>query len=113
MAETRTKTYASDKAFNDDAITMANAGWSYDPGQIRRVPKDTEVVTYNNADAFNGDASKRTRDGWTVVSQTEKTRNPGCLGVLLTGGFRLIFKPKPQVIVSYQRSDVVVTYTKA
>ena len=111
--ETQTKTYKSERQFSDDASKMLAAGWTYNVDLVRRVPKDTEVITYRNPTAYNNDAGNRTKDGWTVVGTTEKTRNPGCLGAILTLGLRLIFKPKPQVVVTYQRSDIVVLYTRS
>jgi hypothetical protein len=113
MSQSMTKTYQSEREFSDDVSRMMTDGWTYRADLVRRVPKDTQVITYNNPTDFNNDVSNRNNNGWTVVSTTEKTRNPGCLGVILTLGLRLIFKPKPQVVVTYQRSEIVVPYTRA
>lgn len=61
----------------------------------------TKVVEYTSAGDFQKDANKLARDGWTVAAQSERTPKRGCLR-MLAGGF-LFFRPKPRIVVTYNR----------
>ncbi len=111
--DTRSKTYKTAEEFNHDAERMLKDGWNYDAGQVRRRPAGSEVVTYPDAGEYNKDLKKRTEAGWTVQQSMERTQRSGCMRIIMLGGIgALVFKPKPQVVVTYAREETTVTYTR-
>lgn len=62
-----------------------------------------KVEEYKGVEEFNKAAAKMFKDGWEVQTQTERTQRPGCMRILLTGGFALVFPPKPTIVVTYRR----------
>lgn len=62
------------------------------------------IREYKDAKEFDREARRMAKDGWEVQSQTERTQRPGCGRILLTGGFALVFPPKPTIVVTYRRS---------
>lgn len=67
-------------------------------------PPETMIQIYIGSKTFQKDAKRLARDGWTVASTTINKRRSSCLRVILLGLFCLVFPPKPEIIVTYQRS---------
>lgn len=63
----------------------------------------TMVRTYKGESAYQKEAAKLAAQGWRVISVTPQPRRSGCARILLIGIFAAIFKPKPILIVTYQR----------
>ncbi len=63
----------------------------------------TEVRRYMGYKPFNRDAHHLARQGWAVVSTIEYKRRSGCVRMILLGFFCLVFPPRPEIIVTYQR----------
>ena len=64
---------------------------------------ETKVVEYTNSKAFQKGARKMSKDGWTVQSQTQVEQRRGCLRFLTIGLFAFFTKPKPRILVTWQR----------
>ncbi len=63
-----------------------------------------EVKRYKKERAYRKDAAMLAGHGWTVVSVTSEQQRSGCLRIILTGGIgALIWKPKPDFVVTYER----------
>jgi hypothetical protein len=68
---------------------------------------NTEVVIrrYKSDKAYKQDAEKLARQGYSVHSVVSEQVRSGCLRIILLGGFgALIWKPKPQLVVTYKRA---------
>lgn len=66
---------------------------------------ETIMRTYTSAKEFERDRAKLANDGWTVLSTTEHRPRQGCLRIILLAFiFAFMFPPKPQIVVTYQRS---------
>lgn len=63
-----------------------------------------EVIRYRNQKSYQRDANKRAKKGWAVVSVTSEQPRSGCGRVFALGLFAIIFKPKPVLVVTYQRA---------
>lgn len=61
------------------------------------------VKEYRSQEEYQTDAAKLSAEGWRVVSVTEATQRSGCLRMIFLGLFALIWKPKPRLIVTYQK----------
>jgi hypothetical protein len=63
-----------------------------------------QVKRYKSDKAYRRDASRMATGGWRVVNATSEQPRSGCMRIILTGGIgALIWKPKPQTIVTYER----------
>lgn len=62
-----------------------------------------EVKTYASDGDYRKDAQRLAKQGWTVSNVTEQTRRSGCMRILLLGPVSIVYKPKPRIIVTYQR----------
>lgn len=65
---------------------------------------DVETREYKDAKEFDRAAKRMAKEGWVIQSHSERTQRAGCLRILLTGGFALVFPPKPTIVVTYRRS---------
>ena len=62
------------------------------------------VKRYKQEKAYRKDASRMASKGWKVISVTSEQQRSGCLRIILTGGIgALIWKPKPDFVVTYER----------
>lgn len=64
---------------------------------------EVKVKTYKNAKEFDKDAKRMSRAGWQVVQVTNQQPRPGIGRIALLGIFAGVFKPKPVLVVTYQR----------
>jgi hypothetical protein len=63
-----------------------------------------QVKRYKSDKTYRKDASMLTQQGWKVVSATSEQPRAGCLRIILTGGLgAIVWKPKPQTIVTYEK----------
>lgn len=62
------------------------------------------VRTYKSNDAYRKDANKLAKQGWRVVNVAERRPRAGCLRLLFLWWFVLIFPPKPELVVTYERA---------
>lgn len=62
------------------------------------------VREYKNPRAYQRDARRYAERGYTVASTAERGQRPGLIRVVLTGGLALLFRPKPHIVVTYQRA---------
>ncbi len=67
---------------------------------------ETMVRQYKSTDDYRKDAQKLSRNGWTVKSVESVEQRAGCLRFFLIGPLSLIFKPKPRILVTYERELV-------
>lgn len=65
---------------------------------------ETMVRTYKSPDAYRKDAEKLARQGWTVSNTMERRPQSGCGRILLLGVFTLLFRKKPEIVVTYERT---------
>lgn len=113
MPETRSKTYKHRAEFNADAEKMLKNGWAYDPAMVREGKQETQVKTYKSADDYSSDARSMAKDGWTVTNTMERRPRAGCMRVILLWWLTLLRPPKPEVVVTYSRSEMTVTWVKS
>lgn len=64
---------------------------------------ETIVRTYKSQGEFQNDAQRLARDGWTVSNTMERQPGTGCLRGCTLGLMALVWKPKPQIVVTYSR----------
>ncbi len=63
-----------------------------------------EVKRYKKERAYRKDATRMAGEGWTVVSVTSEQQRSGCGRIIMLGGIgALIWKPKPDFVVTYER----------
>lgn len=62
-----------------------------------------QIVEYASHDDFQEEAGAAGVRGWRVVSVIESERRAGCMRFLTLGIFALIWKPKPHLLVTYDR----------
>ena len=67
-------------------------------------PQSVQVRRYRNDKQFQKDAKRLAGDGWQVISTTSETRRSGCARIIMLGGIgALVFRPKPQTVVTYSK----------
>lgn len=66
--------------------------------------KNTIVREYRSHADFERDAAKLAADGYSVLTVTESQPRSGCLRIVTLGLFALVWKPKPKLLVTYQRA---------
>ena len=59
------------------------------------------IKRYKNEKAFQKDARKLAKKGWAVQTVTSEQPRAGCARWLTIGLFAVIFKPKPELVVTY------------
>lgn len=64
---------------------------------------ETMSRTYQNQEAYSTDAARLAGQGWRVTNVTEHQPSTGCARGCLLGLFALVWKPKPELIVTYER----------
>ena len=64
---------------------------------------EVKVKTYENAKEFDRDAKRMSKGGWQVVQVTNQQPRPGILWQDCSIGDTGVFKPKPVLVVTYQR----------
>lgn len=64
---------------------------------------DIRIKEYKDRGEYEKDAPRMAAEGWRVVTVTEQTQRTGCLRMVTLGFFSLIWKPKPHLVVTYQR----------
>jgi hypothetical protein len=67
------------------------------------MPIETMVRTYPSSSAFAKEAKHLARSGWSVQSSASRQGRPGCARWLFLGLLAPVFKPKPELVVTYQR----------
>lgn len=111
--ETRTKTYKDQSDFNKDAEKMTKDGWSYDAQMIREGKRDTETKVYRSTKDFQRDSERRSRDGWEIANSVTHNPRSGCMRIIMLGGIgALVFKPKPEITVTYSKAEKIVTWSR-
>lgn len=66
---------------------------------------ETLVREYRSRNAFEKDAQILAKQNYKVVSVADQQQQVGCLRVLLIGIFAIFFKPKPKLIVTYEKAS--------
>jgi len=64
-----------------------------------------QVKTYHSAKDMEKDAKKLMKKGWSVVSQDSSQPRAGIGRIGLLGPMALLFKPKREIVVIYQKPD--------
>ena len=63
-----------------------------------------EVKRYKSDQAYRQDAGKMAAQGWRVTNVISEQPRAGCMRIILTGGLgAIVWKPKPQLVVTYER----------
>lgn len=63
-----------------------------------------EVKRYKTDKAYRQDAARMATQGWRVTNVVSEQPRAGCLRIILTGGLgAIVWKPKPQLVVTYER----------
>jgi len=60
------------------------------------------VRRYKTDPEYQKDANKLAKQGYVVVNATSEQPRSGCLRILTLG---ILFKPKPQLVVTYQHQQ--------
>lgn len=62
------------------------------------------VKRYKSDKEYQRDASSMAQQGYAIQSVASEQPRAGCLRIILTGGLgAIIWKPKPQLVVTYVR----------
>lgn len=61
-----------------------------------------QVRRYKDEKAYQKDAAKLARQGYEVASVVSEQPRSGCGRILAIGLFAAIFKPKPELVVTYR-----------
>lgn len=64
---------------------------------------ETTIKTYKTPKEFQKDQPKMAKQGWQVQNTSSHQPRPGLGRIALLGFGAMVFKPKPQIIVTYQR----------
>lgn len=68
------------------------------------MPKTIEVRRYKSEKEYQKDAQKWQKNGYQVVNVVSEQPRSGCGRIIMLGGIgALVFKPKPEFVVTYQR----------
>lgn len=110
--ETKVKTYKNTKDFNKDAEKMLMDGWQFDISQNRPGKVVREAKTYKGSGEYEKDVSKMAKDGWRVINTVETQPNARLKRKMLLGPGTLAFRPKPEIVVMYEKGEAIVTYTR-
>lgn len=66
--------------------------------------KTIEVKRYKNEKEYQKDAGKMAAKGYEVQSVVSEQPRSGCGRMLTIGIFAAVFKPKPELVVTYRLS---------
>jgi hypothetical protein len=72
-------------------------------GSVANSATETMVRVYTGNKAYQRDAEKWARQGWRVATVTERRPRRGCIVSILFLVPSLIFPPKPELVVTYER----------
>ena len=61
-----------------------------------------KVKRYNSDADYQKDANRMLKEGYVITGSTSEQPRSGCLRILTLG---ILFKPKPQFVVTYQRQE--------
>lgn len=61
-----------------------------------------QVKRYRNEKEYQKDAAKMLKNGYEVQSVVSEQPRSGCGRILTIGLFAAIFKPKPELVVTYK-----------
>lgn len=64
---------------------------------------ETKVETYLGSKEYQHHVKRMSAAGWNVKSTVEHKRRNGCMRLILLNFFCLIFPPKSEIIVTYER----------
>ena len=64
---------------------------------------ETAVRVYQGADAYQSELVELSGKGWSPLNVTERKPRAGLLKIFTLGFFALVFPPKPELVVTYQR----------
>ena len=62
------------------------------------------VRRYKTEREYQRDAGRMVKRGYRVAHVVSEMRNAGCMRWLTIGLFAIIFRPKPELVVTYQRA---------
>lgn len=62
-----------------------------------------KVKRYNSDQKYQRDANRMQEDDWRVTNVISEQPRSGCMRFVLTGGLALFFKPKPVLVVTYEK----------
>ncbi len=63
------------------------------------------VRTYRSAKEYQADLGRMVAQGWSVSNSVQNQPRTGCMRIIMLGGIgALIWKPKPEIIVTYTRA---------
>lgn len=65
---------------------------------------ETMVRVYKNTRDYQSDAKKLANKGWSPTNTVERRPRAGCLRLALLWWLILLRPPKPELVVTYQRS---------
>lgn len=75
--------------------------------------KETVVRVYTSPKDFERDTPRFAAEGWIVASVTHRQPRRGCGRILLMGViFAFIFPPKPELVVTYERTVLAPGYAR-
>lgn len=61
------------------------------------------VKRYRTEREYQRDAGRMAKRGYRVAHVVSETQRAGCMRIVTLGIFTLLFPPKPQFVVTYQR----------
>lgn len=67
------------------------------------MPVETFVVVYTSPKQYAQDAQRQAASGWVPLTVTERSPRAGCFRIFTLGLWSLVFPPKPELVVTYQR----------
>jgi len=71
---------------------------------MQQPPAETTVKTYHSAKEFQKDQPKMAAQGWQVTNTTSSQPRAGVGRIVALGLLAAVFKPKPEIIVTYSRA---------
>ncbi len=71
------------------------------------VPVETMVKVYGDSGTYAKDAKKLGKQGWSVSNTTHRQPRAGIGRIVTLGMLTAIRPPKPELVVTYQRSRTV------
>lgn len=72
-------------------------------------PAPIQVKRYQNEKAYQKDAAKMLKKGYEVQNVVSEQPRSGCGRILTIGLFAAIFKPKPELVVTYRLATLTST----
>lgn len=65
---------------------------------------ETMVRTYKDSDSYRRDAASLAKKGWKVTNTVERRPRAGCARIVLLWWLTLLRPPKPELVVTYERT---------